>query len=64
MSKNPNWITEKEAAEILQYHPRYLRSLVKKGTLDISYTNIRGKRYHYDERQVKGVLNTNAHIIK
>lgn len=57
------WIPEDEAAKKLDYKPRTLRKLVKSGTLDISYTTLRGRNYRYDERSIDRLLDKKAVIV-
>jgi predicted site-specific integrase-resolvase len=63
MSKKLNWLPEKEAAEKLNYQPRTLRRLVKSGTLNISFTSLRGRNYFYDEVSIEKVLSKTARIV-
>lgn len=58
------WITEKEAAEKMNYHPRYFRQRVKRGELSISYRmNDKGRDYEYDLKAIERIKNQNAFII-
>jgi predicted site-specific integrase-resolvase len=61
----PTWISEKEAAEIMNYSQRYLRRRVKSGELAISYrTNDKGRIYEYDLKAIERVKNQNAFIVQ
>lgn len=65
MSKKPTWISEAEAAEKMNYHPRYFRQRVKSGELPISYRkNDKGRDYEYDLKDIEQVKNENAFIIQ
>ena len=57
------WIDEATAAKKLNYQPRTLRRLVKSGTLDISFTSLRGRNYFYDEVSIEKALTKNARIV-
>lgn len=58
-----NWIKEKEAAEKLGFTPRTLRRKVmgkkKYKALSITYTNVSGRNYFYDENDINKILNQN-----
>lgn len=56
MAKQPNWITEDEAAKMLNYRPRTLRQYAKDGSLKINYTTVRGKKYQYNKSDIEKVL--------
>lgn len=63
MSK-PVWISEKEASEMMNKHPRYFRSLVKSGELSISYRHDEhGRNWEYNEKDIEVIKNKNAFII-
>lgn len=63
MAKQINWIKEEEAARRLGYKPRTLRIYAKAGIVDISYTAIRGRNYHYDEKGIEKILMKDARIV-
>jgi hypothetical protein len=57
-----NWIPEKEAAEKLRLKPRTLRKKVQgviTPVLSIAYTNVSGRNFQYDEKDIEKVLNQN-----
>lgn len=64
MSLRPDWITEEAAALLLDYKPETLRKLVKAGTLDISYTTVRGRSYKYDKKDIEKLLLKSATLIQ
>lgn len=64
MSLRPDWIKEIEAATMLEYKPVTLRKLVKAGTLDISYTTVRGRSYKYDKKDIEKLLLKSATLIQ
>lgn len=58
------WVREKEAMEALGYkNPRRMRTLVKQGTLDISYRTFRGRSYEYDMKAIERIKNLEARIV-
>lgn len=54
------WITESEAAELLQLTKPYLRKRVKKGFLPIAYTSVEGRRYRYSAQDINKIFTRNA----
>lgn len=63
MSKKPDWITEDEAAKMTNYSAETLRRYCKSGKLPISTTNIKGRSWMYDRKDIEKMLNENATII-
>ena len=64
MPKKINWLTEKQASEKLNRHPRYLRSLVKIGKVNISYRKgLNGRDYEYSEGDIEEIKNKTAVLI-
>jgi hypothetical protein len=64
MSKKPNWITEEQAAQIMNKHPRYLRTLVKRGTYSISHRyDDYGRNWEYDLKDIEAIKNKNVTLI-
>jgi hypothetical protein len=63
MSTRPNWISEEEAAKMMNYHARYFRMLVKRGELNISYRSVRGRSFEYDAKDIEAIKNKEAVII-
>lgn len=63
MSSRPTWISEEEAAKMMNYHPRYFRMLVKRGELSVSYRSIRGRSFEYDAKDIEKIKNKEAVII-
>jgi hypothetical protein len=60
----PTWISEKEASEKMNKHPRYFRSLVKTGTLPISYRHDdKGRNWEYDLKAIEKIKSRNETII-
>ena len=58
------WISEQEAAERMNKHPRYFRSLVKSGTLPISYRHDdNGRNWEYDLKAIEKIKSRNETII-
>lgn len=54
-NSKPIWISESEAAQLMGYHPRYLREIVKNGKLEIAYTAPTGRKYHYNKVDIEKV---------
>jgi hypothetical protein len=65
MSKNPNWIEEKEAAAKMGHRDtKYFRALVKAGTYSISHRcNPSGRAYEYDVKDIERIKNERATLI-
>lgn len=58
------WVSEKEAAAMINRHPRYLRAMVKEGRIDVSYrTGLNGRDFEYDANAIEAIKNRNAVII-
>lgn len=64
MSSRPDWINEAAASALLDYKPETLRKLVKAGTLDISWTTVRGRSYKYDKKDIEKLLLKSATLIQ
>jgi predicted site-specific integrase-resolvase len=65
MSKrSPDWVKESEAAEKLGYKPATLRRYVKRGSLNIAYTTLRGRRFQYNMTDIDRLLLENSTFIK
>lgn len=63
MSK-PIWISEQQAAQRMNKHPRYFRSLVKSGALAISYRyDDNGRNWEYDLKAIERIKSRNETII-
>lgn len=58
----PIWIIEKEAAAKVNRKPKYFRNLVKSGKLDIAWTTINGRSYHYNEKDIDRLLMQNSSL--
>jgi hypothetical protein len=56
--KNQHWITEEEAAAILQLPAAFIRKLVLKGPLKgvISYLSAKGKTYFYNKTDIENYI--------
>jgi predicted site-specific integrase-resolvase len=63
MAKQPIWIKEKEASEMIGLSPEILRRYSKSGKLDISYTHINNRNFQYDKNSIEKVLLKNAVLI-
>jgi hypothetical protein len=59
-----NWIHEKQAAAKIGYRPRVLRMYVKSGKLNIAYTNLNGRSFQYNEKDIDKLLLDNSTYIK
>lgn len=55
-----SWVTERIAAEKLDYHPRVLRAYAKSGKLKIAFTHFNHRKYKYAVKDINKVLNENA----
>lgn len=65
MSKNrPTWIFEDEAAKMLGYSKKYFRHQVRDGKLQVAFTNIKGRRFQYNQTDIEKVLLQNSTFIK
>lgn len=62
MAKSIQWLTEAEAAKLVNRHPRTLRKLVKAGTWNVTYTTLNGRSYCYDEKGIRELFNQNARL--
>jgi predicted DNA-binding protein (UPF0251 family) len=57
---NYQWIKESEAAQRVNRKPRTLRSLVKSGKWNVTYTNLNGRDFMYDAKSLEKVFEMNA----
>jgi hypothetical protein len=62
--RRPEWLDENAAAKYLGFHPRVLREYVKKGKLNIAYTNINGRKFKYEKGDIDKLLLDNSTYIK
>jgi predicted site-specific integrase-resolvase len=63
MKKGPTWLHEKQAAEKIGYKPETLRKYVKKGRLNVAFTNLNGRRFQYCEEDLDKLLLENSTYI-
>lgn len=54
------WLTEKEASEMLLRKPRTLRAKVKNAVWPITYTAVEGRKYQYSKNDVERFLQKNS----
>jgi len=59
-----SWITEMEAAQMLQRKPRTLRAKVKAAVWPITFTAIEGRKFQYSKQDIEKLLSANSNKIK
>jgi DNA-binding transcriptional MerR regulator len=47
-----NWISENEAAKLMNYQPKTLRRYAREGRLQIAYTKVNYKTYEYNQYDI------------
>lgn len=58
------WLNEAEAAKLMNYKPETLRKLAKSGKLDIPYTTVRNRKYHYDKLSIEKEMLAHSNLMK
>lgn len=58
------WISEQEAAKMLNRHPRWLRAKVKSGAWPVKYSAIEGRKYHYAKADIDKLINSYSNTVK
>lgn len=61
--RTPIWIPEQQAAKKLGYNARVFRRKVVDGKLNIAFTNINGRKWQYEEKDIDNVLLKNSTFI-
>ena len=57
-SDKENWVTEKEAAKIIELPPTFFRQLVMTGPLKgvVNYLIEKGQHYHYNKTDIENYI--------